>query len=454
MSKVDIVVIGGGIAGLATAEMLSRNGNSVLLLEKEDKICSLSSGAHHGWFHFGSLYSIFPGNEFLSGFVRNIHVLLDYYSHLPGFNLKVGKNGKLDFINQERKWFTERNIDYIAASRNDNDFNLRTYSGFRNYLKKIFFTLLWEVSLKRFVGRHVNFHNNKWDKDFSSSMRNISKKWYRSYNKSLIKKHNYQEINLDPNTHFLIEGFDRAMNLEVILEDILNAFISNGGIVLPNSEVLSIKSLNQNYQIVTKDNKEIECEFVVNAAGKNIPLLSSFDVTNVESPLLVVYPKLLDKNFVRLTPFVDRTINHIVHSMGGKEYSLVGGGGYSNSDEKEKIQVLNELKRMSSIVFKNFDKSAIIESYFSTKTEFISNKGRNYLYKINQEGKNQYNIIPGKFTLAFSLSLELFKLINKKEPNLSKEMASNIHSPNENLDLISKSKAVSILSQILLKKNK
>ena len=78
--KFDLIVIGAGIAGLSIAEIFSRSGQKVLLLEKNIKICQEASGAHHGWFHFGSLYSIFPNNQFLKTLVGGIDDLLEFYS--------------------------------------------------------------------------------------------------------------------------------------------------------------------------------------------------------------------------------------------------------------------------------------------------------------------------------------------------------------------------------------
>ena len=54
--KYDYVVVGGGVAGVLTAEMLLRSGKSVLLIEKEQKIATKSSGEQHGWGQFGYLY--------------------------------------------------------------------------------------------------------------------------------------------------------------------------------------------------------------------------------------------------------------------------------------------------------------------------------------------------------------------------------------------------------------
>ena len=72
----DYAIVGGGIAGLASAEIFARSGFKVILLEKNSKICSESSGTHHEWFHFGSLYTLFQNKNFLKVLVGGIDDLL------------------------------------------------------------------------------------------------------------------------------------------------------------------------------------------------------------------------------------------------------------------------------------------------------------------------------------------------------------------------------------------
>ena len=47
----DWIVIGGGISGISTAEILTREGHSVLLLEKNDSLASETSKVFHEWLH-------------------------------------------------------------------------------------------------------------------------------------------------------------------------------------------------------------------------------------------------------------------------------------------------------------------------------------------------------------------------------------------------------------------
>ncbi len=48
----DYAIIDGSVAGVFTAEVLSRSGKSVLLIEKDNQIATESSGEQHGWTQF------------------------------------------------------------------------------------------------------------------------------------------------------------------------------------------------------------------------------------------------------------------------------------------------------------------------------------------------------------------------------------------------------------------
>ena len=61
----------------------------------------------------------------------------------------------------------------------------------------------------------------------------------------------------------------------------------------------------------------------------------------------------------------------------------------------------------------------VLDRYIGKKNEIIfKNQDRNYLYHINAipEKNNMWSIIPGKFTLAFSLAPEFYRIVYKKNP--------------------------------------
>ena len=94
--------------------------------------------------------------------------------------------------------------------------------------------------------------------------------------------------------------------------------------------------------------------------------------------------------------------------------------------------------------FKNYKKSNLMGIYSGLKTEYVKNKGeRHYNFKIYEKAKNHYLIIPGKFSLCFSLASELknkkflgklklkiIKFINQKNKIISYPLHYNLISKN------------------------
>ena len=106
----DWIVIGGGIAGVSVSEILSREGKSVLLLEKNDSLASETSKEFHEWFHSGSLHTLAPDNLLtLRYLLGSADDLFQYYGNFESMNLfptecgiKIKDNG----------WFNNNYILY------------------------------------------------------------------------------------------------------------------------------------------------------------------------------------------------------------------------------------------------------------------------------------------------------------------------------------------------------
>ena len=61
----------------------------------------------------------------------------------------------------------------------------------------------------------------------------------------------------------------------------------------------------------------------------------------------------------------------------------------------------------------------ILEKYIGIKNEIsLKKENRNYLFHINPSKihKNVWSVIPGKFTLSFSMAPEFYRIIYKKNP--------------------------------------
>ena len=70
----------------------------------------------------------------------------------------------------------------------------------------------------------------------------------------------------------------------------------------------------------------------------------------------------------------------------------------------------------------------VLEKYVGIKNEVFKKKeNRNYLFHIDssKKYKNVWSIIPGKFTLAFSMAPEFYRIVYKKNPRKLFNLPSN-----------------------------
>lgn len=415
----DYAVVGGGIAGLAIAELLARSGRSVVLIERNARLCQEASANQHGWFHFGSLYSILPQNQFLRTMIGGVEDLLQYYAGFAGMNIAVAGNGKLGFPQTEGAWFRDEPIEYIVCARNDPDFDMRNFEGVRDYIKKAFFLLTWELAIKQFISRHQRFHKHDWRGKVAASQW-IPRAGFSDYSREVITKPNHPGINLDTNTHFRIVGYDRPMRATSIITDLVRSLIGSGGEIRTGQDVERLERVGGNTLLHTASGYTIKAGTVVAAAGQ---FLSRFvgraaNVKVVASPLLVAYPAVADRNFVRMTPFVEKSVNHLHHQIDGLSYSLIGGGYFADPNDATAVARATErLIAMAHGVFPELGRAKVMESYLGYKTEVVAQSGeRNYQYFIRNVGEGIYAVTPGKFSLAFSLAVNTFRLLTGEAP--------------------------------------
>ncbi|WP_127076251.1 NAD(P)/FAD-dependent oxidoreductase [Rhodomicrobium lacus] len=416
-SRHDYAIVGGGIAGLAIAEALARSGFDVLLVERNEKLCQEASASHHGWFHFGSLYSIFPQNQFLRTMVGGVEDLLDHYAGFPGLNIAITPEGRLAFPQTKGAWFRDEPIEYIVSARNDPDFDMRSFESVSAYARKVFFLMTWELAIKQFISRHQRFHKHDWSGGVAASQW-IPRAGFADYSREVITKPDHPGINLDINTHFRIVGYDRPMRSAAIVTDLVRSFIGAGGTIEVGAEIEHVERLGQGARLTTAGGRRIEAANVVFAAGKWLGrfLSRQEDVKVVASPLLVAWPAVADHHFVRMTPFVDRSVNHLHHEIGGRRYSVIGGGYFANpKDEAAVAHATEKLVEMARRVFPALADARIIETYQGYKTEIVAHSGeRNYQYFIRQVGDGIHVVVPGKFSLAFSLAVNTVRRLTGK----------------------------------------
>ena len=420
--KYDVVVIGAGGAGLACAEMLSRTCGKILLIEKNRNVCNEASGEHHGWFHFGSLYSIFPPSKFMGTLISGIEDLLKYYKDFDGMNVRVNEKGKLQINESVGGWLQPEPIDYYIACGNDADFELLKTKSITSRYNKLSRRIAWAYMIRKFVARHNHFLDYEWLDEKKPHM-DIPKSTVFRHSKRQLKYITNADVNMEIGTHFSIAGFDHPMRTMKIAKDLLKSFLSNKGKLMTEVKIMRIEKNNEGYELFDANGKIALAEKLVIATGKHEGLASTLKKTvNLKktiSPLLVTYPNVTDANFVRMTPFMERTINHIFHNEGGNNYSVIGGGYYlaEGASQEQKDEVEKLLCAHARRIFPKFEGVKHWEIYWGTKTEYVGGGiERNYQYFSKEIEKNIWIAIPGKFTLSFSLAIDLYQKINGAMP--------------------------------------
>ena len=200
------------------------------------------------------------------------------------------------------------------------------------------------------------------------------------------------------------------------------ALVSGGELSLNNkvNSIIDHSNEDQNLKLVMSNINSYLAKNIIVTAGKGIKqiLKSEVDLSSVASPLIVTYPAVYSKGFVKVTPNNDKTINHLVHYVDNKPYSVIGGGQFANPNSEEELsKTITNLMDNARKTFKKFRGCENKQHYFGIKNEFkIGNKLRNYGHKIIRIDDNLVATIPGKFSLGFNLGIDTMKYFKLKTP--------------------------------------
>jgi hypothetical protein len=381
-NKYDWIIVGGGIAGLSVAEILCREGKSVLILEKNDQIASETSKVFHEWLHSGALYSLVPDNLFTMRYLLGaMDDLLEFYSSFPRMNLRPTESG-ISILGDDG-WF---NNDYIE---------------YRYKLRKLNPVWMSLVSRSLNVMDMVNKHD--WLRRRAGS----------EYDSSKVElKHSFTSIHkqLLSNGEFYSKmSPDFTMNSRDLVADLLSSSMSNGLELITSAEVESINESESFVDVETTagiyrgDNLAI-CSPDVISKKFDIPIKTGF------APMAVVenVPDS-ETSFVELDYYIKSCINLL------KKPNGVGQAGGITLDTEEKIKpyleyIIKQHKKRNPEIH-------ILDDYVGLKRELVQGKEeRNYLYHINQHHSKIWSVVLGKFTLAFSMAPEFFRRVYHRNP--------------------------------------
>lgn len=383
----DWIVVGGGIAGISVAEILSREGHSVALIEKNKKLASVATKEFHEWVHTGSLYTLVKDQmKTLKYILGSLDDLFEFYSSFQNMNISPTESGI--YINKKNNgWFN------------------RNYINFKYRLKNRKFFINWIYSIARSIALIQGIKKHDWLRRRAGIIESIKAEYYIPIIKNFIK------IIFSNNKFYKIESSDFTTNSRYLLKDLLATSIENGLKVFTENELLQIEHQKNEIIAICKNDKFV-CKNIVLCTGGNIKNFTKQKIKRSLAPIAIV--KNVPDNtesFVELDYLKKKCINLITK---GSSYGMIGGISLSNSEDVNKYfeYMIKEHKKANPNI-------KILKKYVGIKNEIISKgENRNYIFHINKVNNkdNVWSIIPGKFTLAFSIAPEFYRLVYKKNP--------------------------------------
>jgi hypothetical protein len=378
----DWIIVGAGISGISIAEILCREGKSVLLLEKNDTLASETSKVFHEWVHSGALYTLVPDNlltlRYLLGATDD---LIEFYSSFPGMNLTPSVSGiKIN----ELGWFNNDRIEFLYKIHKLNPIWLSLVSRSAELISMVG-THDW---LRKRAGSEYGGSGIKLQHKFKNTVAQLRSK----------------------SEFFSVSSPDFTMNSRILISDLLSSAISNGLDILTGAEVEAISDKNGTVHVNVLDKtyrakRVVVCSPVATSKFFHLPIKTAY------APMAVV-ENIPDneKSFVELDYWPRKCINLLKKGNG---IGLAGGITLDNkSDVKPYLNYVIERHKRRNPCLK------VVDSYVGLKQELVQKgENRNYLYHINQTSPNIWTVVLGKFTLAFSMAPEFYRRVYDKNPN-------------------------------------
>ena len=190
----------------------------------------------------------------------------------------------------------------------------------------------------------------------------------------------------------------------------VNTSIKNGLHISLNNNVKSIDKENNENFTVSGSSETVKARKIVLCCGNGIKRFASVDIKTTYAPIAVVSGLSSDaKSFVELDYFPKNCINMLNKQDG---YGLAGGISLSKKNDCDAYldEVIRKHKLLNSSIKEEY-------RYIGLKNEItFKNEPRGYLYHIVNSEKDFWSVIPGKFSLAFSLAPEFYRRVYKKNP--------------------------------------
>lgn len=381
VSKFDWIIVGGGISGLAVAEMLCRSGIKVLLLERNKKLVAETSKEFHEWLHSGTLYTLAPDDlktlRYLLGATDD---LFEYYSSFDNMNIRPSERG---VIVSEKGWFNKERIEYRYKVRKLNPFWMTLVSRSSNIID--------------LVSKH-DWLRRRAGSEYGKSRMKTKFSLDKIYEQLTCKEEFYKKISPD-----------LTMNSRLLINDLLSSALENGLEIKTECDVLDIKEFDKFVYAITQKRQYISKNIVI-CSPDLLAKLMNVEIKIGYAPIAIAaHIPEYEKSFVELDYYPRRCINLL-----RKENGIGQIGGISLNKREDVGSYLEYL--LSQHKIRNPD-ITILDSYVGIKKELLmSGENRNYLYHVNQHSDKVWSTVLGKFSLAFSMAPEFFRRVFKRNP--------------------------------------
>jgi glycine/D-amino acid oxidase-like deaminating enzyme len=368
-------VLGSGIAGLSLAEILSRNGWRITLLDSAPDLGGDASRSTQNWLHTGWLYAALPSASALYGCATSLRLFQKTYESVLSsdvVNVEADERGVV-YPPSSTGWFSPERVHYAFAV-SSYDLSALQRITWRAYLDHVLLRRLRRLGYPTEAARDLP--------------------------RGLVELMNHWEGGEGgPSKYRVIPSTDARIDTKRVLSSLLRLLGADTEVVTGAQYEL----VRQNDRTAVRIDGELHTpDLCVLAAGKSIPQLLdqigaetvARDFKSVSSPIVVLERALDLPNFIRFTPNLPETINHIKYAVGGEDVSTVGSYDFHPTDQRPDIGPFVE-KVCGRL---GISTSEVVGSYYGTKTEFTGAAARRYNHAVDAVNANTYFAIAGKFS--------------------------------------------------------
>ena len=384
------IIIGSGIAGMSLAEILSRNKYSVTILESQNKIGGEASLATQKWYHTGWLYAALINPSATLGCYKALHLFDKVYKDIFSneiLNLDIHKNG-IKYNNTKNGWFINERIKYLYAMSTSE--------------LSLFIKLVWPIYLNMITFRRLRNYN--YDFSIICNCSDDLKKLMNSWEGCDDGDKRYK----------IIESTDSKIETRNVIKSLVSKLSSNTEIITD----AQFKLIECNGHTKIKIGNVVQSpDILILASGKSVPEHLSLincskiakQIKSIKSPIVVLKNKLSYPDFIRYTPKVDHTINHITFNVGGDKQISTIGAHYSFP-----LSVEPNLDYYVTLMCEKMqiDTDQVMESYYGIKTELVGKADRRYNHALEKVNQNTFFALAGKFSQFPLLVYDFVKKTN------------------------------------------